>query len=821
MRATDTAGTSATSAGGHDRRRDDDTTPRGVRIGAATIAEALGGRRSGDGWAARCPAHDDETPSLSLRDGDRGPLVTCHAGCTRAAVIAALRGRGLWPASRPRAARASSTRYVIRDLDGTPVAIHIRQDRPTHKHMWWEQPDGTRGLGGRRAADLPLYGCERLASAAPDASAVVVEGEKAADALHGLGVLALGTVTGATGTPSDDVLRVLAGRDVVLWPDDDEPGRQHMARIARRLRLVGVRARILEWPGATEPGDDAADYVARGGTREELGALLAAAATPPSRSEGGGGQPSQATALLEMLADLELWHAPDGEAYATLERDGHRETHALRSRAMRDYLSWRYYTAHRRPLRGESRGEALDVLEARARYEGEEHRVWLRVGEHADAIYLDLGDPTWRAVEVTPDGWRIVTAPPVRFRRAATTLALPEPVRGGTLEPLRRLVRVESDDDWHQLVGWELAALRPRGPYPLLALGGEPGAAKTTTARILRSLIDPSVAPVRSEPREMRDLIVTAKNGWVVALDNLSHVQPWLSDALCRLLTGGGYSARELYSDLDEVVVDVQRPAVVTAVEDVCTRSDLADRAIVVTLPAMPETGRRPERELWAEVDRVRPAVLGALLDAVVRGLRELPSVRLDRLPRMADYATWIQACEPALGVPRGTMVAAYTRGRQSMTATTIEASPVGTALLAWLARRPKGWTWGGTAAELLAAIAEPVPETTRRDRQRWPQSPRGLSGALRRLAPALRSVGVLVDWRREAGTGGRRVMTVATVATDAPPAAQGAEGDGRGDGRDGTGDRPSHPRGAPGAHCDDGDGRDGSAAHSDGGVDL
>lgn len=729
-----------------ERHRDD----RAAVLHAQGLAEALGGNRSGDGWLARCPAHDDRKASLSLRDGERGVLVKCHASCAREAVIAALRERGLWSAPSTRASSAASrrTEHVVRDAAGTPVAVHVRLDRPGGKKVWWQRPDGTRGLGGLRLPDLPLYGCERLATA-PGAPVVLTEGEKAADALHAIGVLAVGTVTGASSTPNEDVLRVLAGREVVLWPDHDQPGRTHMQRIARRLRLIAdergqpVVARTLAWPGARDEGDDAADYVARGGTREELEQLIAAAsAPPPAGSSGERAQPSQASVLLDMLDDLELSHTADGEPYATLTRDGHRETHAMRTRAMRDYARHRYYTQHRRPLRGESLKEAFEVLEARARYEGAEHPVWLRVAERDGALYLDLGDPTWRAVEVTAEGWRIVAEPPVRFRRAATTLALPEPARHGSLEPLRRLVRV-ADDDLHQLIGWLLAALRPRGPYPVLTLGGEPGAAKTSTARTARSLVDPCVAPVRSEPREPRDLIAAARGGHVVALDNLSHVSPWLSDALCRLATGGGYSARELFTDLDEVVVDVQRPVIVTAIEDVCTRSDLADRALVVVLPAMPETARRPERELQSEWDRGRPIVLGALLDAMARGLREIPDVRLDHLPRMADYATWLAACEPALGVEPGTMVRAYTRARQSVTASTIESSPVAATLVRWIAHARR---WEGTTSELHALLGGQVPEDTRHDRRRWPETPQSLTGALRRLAPALRASGVVVE---------------------------------------------------------------------------
>jgi len=102
-------------------------------------------------------------------------------------------------------------------------------------------------------------------------------------------------------------------------------------------------------------------------------------------------------------------------------------------------------------------------------------------------------------------------------------------------------------------------AAAPR-TVPPLALHGEQGTAKSTTGRTLRDLIDPKAAPMRSEPRNGHDLMIAAHNGWLLAFDNVSRLSPWLSDAICRLATGGGFATRELYSDTDEVLIDVQRP---------------------------------------------------------------------------------------------------------------------------------------------------------------------------------------------------------------------------------------------------------------------
>jgi len=252
----------------------------------------------------------------------------------------------------------------------------------------------------------------------------------------------------------------------------------------------------------------------------------------------------------------------------------------------------------------------------------------------------------------------------VRFKHPRGLLPLPLPERGGSLNALRDLANVESDSEWRLLLGALLAAFRATGPYPVLILTGEQGAAKSTTARLLRSLIDPNAAPLRSEPRDGRDLVIAANNGWLLALDNLSYLPPWLSDCLCRPATGGGFATRELYTDSDEVLFDSQRPVILTSIEDIADRGDLLDRAVIVRLPAIPEEKRRRESEFWAAADAARPAILGALLDVVSAGLRNLPSVQLDRLPRMADFAAWVTACEPALGWTAGSFLTAYTGNR-------------------------------------------------------------------------------------------------------------------------------------------------------------
>ena len=202
----------------------------------------------------------------------------------------------------------------------------------------------------------------------------------------------------------------------------------------------------------------------------------------------------------------ELFHTATGTAYADLLVDGHRETWPIRSKRFRGWLRGRYYEATGGALTGQAISSELDLLEARAQFDAPERSVHIRLAEEAGRIYLDLADEHWRAVEIGPDGWWVNKSPPVRFRRPAGMLPLPVPERGGSIEVLKPFLNLSSRNDFVLVVAWLLAALRPGGPYPLLAISGEQGSAKTVLCKILKALVDPNVAPVRALPREEREL---------------------------------------------------------------------------------------------------------------------------------------------------------------------------------------------------------------------------------------------------------------------------------------------------------------------------
>jgi hypothetical protein len=369
--------------------------------------------------------------------------------------------------------------------------------------------------------------------------------------------------------------------------------------------------------------------------------------------------------LLELATAADLFHAAGGTAYADLPIDGHRETWPVRSSRFRAWLRRLCYEATAEAVSAAALNSALNLLEARAQFEGPERTVNVRVAEHDGFIYLDLADRDWGAVEIGPEGWQLVAEPPVRFRRPPGMLPLPVPQPGGSIEQLACFLNLPDPSDLILVLSWLLAALRHAGPYPLLVVAGEQGSAKTVLSKMLRALVDPNVAPVRTLPREERDLFIAANNGHVLAFDNLSTLPSWLSDTLCRLASGGAFAVRRLYTDQDEVLFEAARPIILNGIEDAVTRPDLADRALFLTPRPLSEAQRRPEQELWQEFEHERPRLLGALLDAMSHGLKTMPQVRLARLPRMADFAVWAAACETALW-SEGTFARTYAANRKT-----------------------------------------------------------------------------------------------------------------------------------------------------------
>lgn len=476
--------------------------------------------------------------------------------------------------------------------------------------------------------------------------------------------------------------------------------------------------------------------------------------------------PSQATRLVDLSADVEFFHTPEGTPYGTIAFPTHHQTWPVRSTHFRELLVHRFYESEGSAPNGQALQSAIDTISARAQFGGKELPVFTRVAESGGNIYLDLGDSEWQAVEVTPSDWGIVSQPPVRFRRTNGMMGLPKPEHGGSTSSLQQFVNIKGDN-WILFVSWLVAAFRPKGPYPILCLNGEQGSGKTTAARVARKLIDPFPGPMRTPPHNERDLMIMASNSHIVTLDNISHIEQEFSDALCRLATGGGLATRKLYTDDEEVIFEAQLPVLLNGIGELAVNADLLDRMVILSLPEISDKERRPEAEFWEEFEAERPLILGALLSGVSTALRNIDKVKLEKKPRMADFAIWASAAECELGFKEGEFIAAYARNRKEASEIAFESSPVAIAVYEFMRDKNE---WKGTFGDLLGSINPRVNKGSRTGRA-LPISARALSSALTRLSPSLRNAGITLDrLPREARTGRRLIRLENTRGAESPP---------------------------------------------------
>lgn len=479
-----------------------------------------------------------------------------------------------------------------------------------------------------------------------------------------------------------------------------------------------------------EPSHDGADPY-------DVAGVTAGAEPAATKEESAPEAPkkSVATRLVELaLGRYELGCTPDGESYA-IPVTAPRIVRQLRGGrgSLRAELARAYYTSTGHAASQSALADALMVIE------GEAQRVapvelHLRVAAHHAALILDLGDPTGRAVAITCAGWRIVDEPPVRFRRTAATGALPVPLRGGNLSALWNAVNVAKR--YRPLVFAVLVAeLIPDLPHPVVAITGEGGTGKSTATRRLASIIDPSPAQLRKAPRDVETWTTAAVGSWVVALDNLSGVPDWLSDALCRASTGDGDLRRRLYTDGDLHVIAFRRATMLNGIDLGALRGDLADRLVHILLDVISPDQRRLDATLDTDWRRAHPLVLGAVLDLTVKVLAALPGIHLRELPRMADYARVLAAVDKVLGTDGLTT---YRGLADDLAHDVVTSDPVLIALAKSVHEERTV-----TSTELLAVIT-PYDVHGRAPKD-WPKA-RTLTAVLRRQASALRRLGWTVE---------------------------------------------------------------------------
>jgi hypothetical protein len=530
--------------------------------------------------------------------------------------------------------------------------------------------------------------------------------------------------------------------------------------------------------------------------------------TPDVIAPGGGGDDQARQTItdsaiqhtVDLSADL-IWDGEDG--YVVVLEHGHVRTLALRSKAFKRWLISKML-AHgvKTPSSHQQWQAILDVLESRAAEGGTKPTPSIRVAAQAAevatdgsvvvpaALYVDLGDEGWHCVRITAEGWQLIPHPGAGpyFYRPPRMAGLPTPERGRSVADLWEFFNLEGGDRM-LFLAYLVQIMRAKGPYPILTVHGVQGSTKTTLVSGAKALSDPglsspetpAVTSPRRPPRDEDDVISAARNNRVVAFDNVSYIDQWLADALCRLATGAELGGRRKYTDFDEAVFTACRPIMLNGIPDVVGQSDLADRCIKIEVRRPAE--RLAEAVFWHRFEHAWPALFGVVLDLVSATLRHWvvagERVPIDADVRMRDYARIGEALAIELGWRPGDFTRLYAENQRGAAAEIAQNDTVYAPLCTVL--EAQGGEWSGQLQELLKLLSDALPaDTASQDLRRskeWPKTPRALGGRLRRLTPALISAGVTVEeGGRSNGKIGWQISSNVHCQRELPAAAGGAE---------------------------------------------
>jgi hypothetical protein len=525
---------------------------------------------------------------------------------------------------------------------------------------------------------------------------------------------------------------------------------------------------------------------------------------------------SRAKQIISIVSseDVELFHDENLNAYARLPVNGHLEIWSLSGRQFRDWLARSLWIRAEKAAGSEALSAALNVLRAKAVFEGPEHRLHNRVANQDGSIWYDLSDREWRAVRVTAHGWKVNSQPPIIFRRYLHQRPQAEPAaRGCHLTELLQFVNINDDMQGRLLLVYLVSCLVPDIPHPVLVLHGPQGSAKTTALSMLRRLVDPSTTEVLTLHKDGTELVQQLSHHWAPFFDNVNILPQWVSDALCRAVTGDGFSKRQLYTDDDDVIYRFRRCPGISGINVAAYQPDLLDRCIVIGLDRISDTDRRTEQELWEEFEEARPRLVSAMFTVLSGAMARRGSVRLSGSPRMADFAHWGCAIAEALGWSQESFLEAYRDNESLRNDEVLESSSVARAIIHLLVDTKE---WEGSPSELLADLelaAEGLHISTRM--KEWPKSPSALSRRLNVLRANLARAGIEISVGRDAlerkiriaREGQHETQEVDTVQL---PDLSEAYIDTISDGNDEIMKMPSSLRASNHAGCDGNDGNDG-----------
>lgn len=714
-------------------------------------------KKTGNGYMCLCPAHDDHNPSCSITFNGDWANIHCFVGCSKEDILskARLKKGDLFMGERKNYQKRDEqsvwltpTEYVYQDEEGKALytkyvqyekEVSHKETKP-QKKCWYKTASGKKTLTDvkRVPYQLPLF---------KDADTIfIVEGEKCAKAVTDHGYVATTLDSGAHSKWDDEYLQHFEGKEVIILPDNDEPGLKYARMFKKHIPWAVIK--ILP---NLEKSEDIYDWLKKGHSMEEIKDIEEY--IPNKNAKTSEDKRNQSEILLELVEseNVKTFINDSNDPYVAVFIGGHREILSMDSKDFSLWLQMLYYQKTGGTIRSDSLSQTINILSFKVRVQsGEKICLYNRVAKYEKDFWYDMTNADFSAIKISISGWSVEKIPPILFCRYRHQMEQSIPKQGGDIHKIFEYVHLSK---YRTLfLSWLVSCFVPNIPHPMPIFYGEKGATKSTTCELLKRIIDPSAMDTLSLGKDEKNLLVSLQSHYYLPFDNVSTITNEVSDILCRAITGGAVQYRKFYTNADDYIFKFKRCLTINGISNVANRSDLLDRSIMLELERVPEEMRREQQEVYASFEQDRPYVLGAIFDVLSKAMEIYPTVSLKSLPRMADFCRWGYAIAEAINGGGEEFLKEYRDNQSIQNDEAVNADVVAYLIVELMRNKAE---WSGRVSELLKAICDEAPKHGISERHNGiPQYPNKLSQRIKGVKSNLEGLGITYEFDNKKSDG-------------------------------------------------------------------
>ncbi|MFH0969749.1 MAG: toprim domain-containing protein [Patescibacteria group bacterium] len=596
-----------------------------------------------------------------------------------------------------------------------------------------------------------LFGLETIANSQ---EAFICEGEFDCMLLHSKGLSAISSTAGA-GTFKDKWVEKFSHlKKIFIVFDRDKQGEDGSMMVAKKLsKIKDLAVHIITLPEDLGEKSDITGYFIR--TKGSIEELLKLAQpfdgkeADQEKEEDKKDNKQMAILRDNILNEDSIYYFLDQfkEAYVRVKVGNHYEIMKCESDRFKRWLHKKYFEITNDSPSSENLKRFSELIISLATFGKEKRVLSVRIAQQDDAIWYDLGDDEWRAVRIDKNGsgWKIVDNPPILFKRCVQNeQVIPE--RNGNIKRLLNFVNIK---DLKQQVLFLVNIIVDFFPHiirPLSVYFGSQSSAKSTVSRMVKNIIDPAGTELLVLMGDQRELAQQLSHHYLLAFDNLSGLSGGISDILCKAVTGAGLTKRKLFSDEENIQFNFRRALILNGINLMVVRPDLLDRSLLFQFERIKDDEMKSDEQFLKEFDAEKGKLLGAIFDVMSKAMKIVPTIKLSKLPRMADFTRYGCAVAEVLGYGKELFLDAYEENRKIQNKKAVEENPIAAAISIWMEQLVFD-SWEGTATELLRELQKTAEnEGIDTKSRKWPKDASALSRRINEVKVNLFLEGIEIE---------------------------------------------------------------------------